>query len=107
MDKEGQGWFDDPDYHPALWAPLLKVGGEPGLGGVMRNYFQVKNLDAIITIIGLIYGVLLISASFISTKVTEAFRIDALFMAQPSEATRKINLVAGVAIIGYNIYAMF
>ena len=64
-------------------------------------------LDSIITYVGIIYGVLLVLATLVRNKITEAFRIDALFMAQPTEATRKINLVAGVAIIAYNIYAMF
>jgi len=32
LDKEGQGWFDNPDYHPALWPPLL-----PEVGASKRN----------------------------------------------------------------------
>lgn len=64
-------------------------------------------LDSILTYVGMIYGILLVLATFVHNKVTEAFRIDALFMPRPTEATRKINLIAGVAIIAYNIYAMF
>ena len=64
------------------------------------------HFDTIITITGFVYSFLLISAAFVRTKVTEAFRIDALFFPQPTEATRKINLIAGAAIIAYNIYSL-
>ncbi len=64
------------------------------------------NIDAIITAFGFVYGALLISAAFVSSRVTEAFRIDALFLAKPTEATRKVNFVVGAAIIAYNIYSL-
>ena len=64
------------------------------------------HFDTIITITGFVYGFLLILAAFVSNKVTEAFRIDALFLPKPTEATRKINFIAGAAIIAYNIYSL-
>ncbi len=66
----------------------------------------MKNLDATITAIGLIYGLLLIGTYLVPTKATEAFRIDALFMPNPSEATRPLNLVAGLLFAGYSIYSL-
>ena len=40
----------------------------------------MKNLDTIVTILGIIYGVWLILTAFIRTKFTEAFRLDVMFM---------------------------
>lgn len=66
----------------------------------------MKNLNTIVTVIGIIYGVLLILTAFVRTKLTEAFRIDALFMPQPSEASRPLNLVIGIIVAGYSIYSL-
>lgn len=66
----------------------------------------MKNLDTVITVIGIIYGALLILTVFVRTKFTEAFRIDALFMPKPSEATRPLNLVIGIIVAGYSIYSL-
>lgn len=66
----------------------------------------MKNLDATITVIGIIYGLLLIGTYLVPTKATEAFRIDALIMPNPSEATRVLNLAAGLVFAGYNIYSL-
>lgn len=64
-------------------------------------------MDTIVTVLGIIYGVLLAVATFYSNKVTEVIRIDRLFMQQPTEVTRKINFVIGLFIIGYNVYSLF
>lgn len=66
----------------------------------------MKNLDTTLTVIGVIYGILMVSAAFYSSKVTEAFRIDALFMPKASEATRPLNLVAGLLVAGYSVYSL-
>jgi hypothetical protein len=66
----------------------------------------MKNLDMIITLIGIMYGVLLILVAFIRNRMTEAVRIDALFMSKPSEATRQLNLAAGLFAVGYGIYSL-
>lgn len=55
---------------------------------------------------GIIYGVLLIIAAFVKTRYTEALRIDALILPNPSEKTRLINLFAGVCFAGYGIYSL-
>ncbi len=66
----------------------------------------MKNLDMLITLLGVAYGVLLISAFFLRTKFTESFRIDALLMPRPSESTRPVNLVAGLIVVGYSVYSL-
>ena len=66
----------------------------------------MKNLDTIVTIIGVIYGALLILTAFVRTKFTESFRIDALFMPKPSETTRPLNLAVGILFTGYSIYSL-
>ena len=66
----------------------------------------MENLDRIITIIGIVYGSLLIVGAFVRNKVTESIRIDALFMSKPSEATRLLNLAAGLFVAGYSIYSL-
>ena len=66
----------------------------------------MKNLDTIVTIIGIIYGFLLILTAFVRAKFTEAFRLDVMFMPNPSEATRLLNLVAGILVAGYSIYSL-
>jgi len=64
------------------------------------------SLDMALTIGGIAYGLVLIAATFVNNKVLEAFRLDVLFMKNPSPSSRGINLVAGLAIIGYNVYTM-
>lgn len=63
------------------------------------------SMDFYLTIAGIAYGVLLIAATFVNNRVIEAFRLDTMFMRQPSPAARNINLVAGLAIIAYNVYS--
>lgn len=67
----------------------------------------MKNLDSIVTMLGIIYGITLIFIAFIRTKYTEPLRIDALFMPNPSDATRPLNLVIGVLVAGYMLYSLF
>ena len=68
--------------------------------------FIMKDLDTLVTAIGIIYGVLLIFTYFIHNKVTEAFRVDVMFMPNPSEGTRLLNLVGGILVAGYSIYSL-
>ncbi len=66
----------------------------------------MKNLDTIVTVVGIVYGLLLILATFVRSKVTESMRIDALFMPQPTDNTRPLNLVVGLLVAGYGIYSL-
>ena len=61
--------------------------------------------DTLVNAIGVLYGAILILASFVRSGFTEAMRIDALFMKECTEQTRLLNLLAGVLVAGYSIYA--
>lgn len=63
--------------------------------------------DLVLTLAGIAYGVLLIAVTFINNKYLGAFRLDTMFMRDPSPSARGVNLVAGLAIIGYNLYTMY
>ncbi len=66
----------------------------------------MKNLDTIVTVVGIIYGISLILATFVRNKITESIRVDALFMPQPTDNTRPLNLVVGLLVAGYGIYSL-
>jgi len=66
----------------------------------------VKNLDTIVNVVGIIYGLTLILATFVRNKVTESLRIDALFIPQATDDTRPLNLVVGLLVAGYGIYSL-
>lgn len=63
-------------------------------------------LSIVLNIITLVYGIVLIFAAFKSNKITETFRLDTFFTPRPTEATRLINLPAGLFAIGYTIYTI-
>lgn len=60
--------------------------------------------DFILTLAAIAYGALLITSTFINNRFFAAFRLDTLFMRNPPAAARGINLMMGLAIIGYNVY---
>jgi hypothetical protein len=66
----------------------------------------VSNLNTIVNVIGIAYGCVLILAMFTRSRVTELLRIDALFIPQPTESTRPLNLIAGLLVAGYGIYSL-
>jgi hypothetical protein len=66
----------------------------------------MNNQDVIVNAIGISYGIILILAAFVRTKVTEAMRVDALFIPQPTESTRPVNLVVGILVAGYGLYSL-
>ncbi len=52
------------------------------------------------------YGLVLILAAFVRTRVTEALRIDTLFIPQAGERTRPLNLVLGLLIAAYGAWSL-
>ncbi len=66
----------------------------------------MSTLNITLNIITLIYGAVLIFAAFKSNRVTEIFRLDTFFTPRPTQATRMINLPAGLFAVGYTIYTM-
>lgn len=53
------------------------------------------------------YGVVLILGVFVRTRLTEALRVDTLFIPQASEKTRPLNLVLGLLIAGYGAWSLW
>ena len=64
-------------------------------------------LDLIVTLGGIVYGMVLVSVVFFRNRFTEALRIDALIVPKPTDATRMVNPVIGLLLIAYNGYALF
>jgi hypothetical protein len=62
--------------------------------------------DLMINLLGCLYGLLLVSAMFLRTGLTEAMRIDALLIPNYSEKTRPLNLLAGLLVAGYAAYSL-
>lgn len=60
-----------------------------------------------VTALGFFYGFILVLAAFVDNSITSKFRIDTLFIANPTPSTRMLNLILGLFIIGYNGYALF
>jgi hypothetical protein len=53
------------------------------------------------------YGIVLILATFVRTPVTEALRVDTLFLPNAGEKTRPINLILGLAVAGYGAWSLW
>jgi hypothetical protein len=53
------------------------------------------------------YGAVLILSTFIRTRLTEALRVDALFLPQASEKTRPLNLIFGLLVAGYGGWSLW
>lgn len=66
----------------------------------------MQNMDTIVTVVGVIYGLVLIMVTFVRNRALESMRIDALVIPQPTESTRPVNLIAGILIAGYGIYSL-
>ncbi len=66
----------------------------------------MSQTDLLINLLGCAYGVVLIAAMFLRTPLTEAMRIDALFIPRYSEKTRPLNLLAGLLVAGYALYSL-
>lgn len=66
----------------------------------------MSSLSMTLNVITILYGIVLILAAFKSNRITETFRLDTFFTPRPTEATRMINLPAGLLAIGYTIYSM-
>ncbi|MDP3700835.1 MAG: hypothetical protein Q8R72_08010 [Hylemonella sp.] len=64
-------------------------------------------MDTIVNSGAIAYGLVLVAATFVRTPVTEALRIDALFMPQADERTRPLNLIFGLLIAGYGAWSLW
>jgi hypothetical protein len=66
----------------------------------------MKNQEIIVNLIGTLYGVALIATFFVRTGITEALRVDAMFLRNHGENTRPLNLVLGLLVAGYAVYSL-
>lgn len=66
----------------------------------------MNNMDFVVLVVGIIYGLVLILATFVRNRLTESMRVDALFMPHPTDSTRPLNLVVGLLVAGYGIYSL-
>lgn len=55
----------------------------------------------------IVYGLVLVASMFVRTPLTEALRVDALFLPQASEKSRPLNLVFGLLIAGYGAWSLW
>jgi hypothetical protein len=67
----------------------------------------MQNINTVVTVVGIIYGLVLILITFARIKFIEAMRIDALVIPHPTDSTRPVNLIAGLLISGYGAYSLF
>ncbi|MFN4265649.1 MAG: hypothetical protein ACK4F8_07900 [Aquabacterium sp.] len=63
-------------------------------------------MDILVNAGAVAYGITLVAATFVRHPITEAMRIDALFIPQANERTRPLNLLMGVAIAGYGAWSL-
>lgn len=64
-------------------------------------------MDTFVNAGAVAYGAALILAAFVRTPLTEALRIDALFIPQAGEKSRPLNLVLGLLIAGYGAWSLW
>ena len=63
-------------------------------------------MEIIVNAIGIIYGVILILSAFVRNRAIDAMRVDSLFLPEPTEKTRPVNIVVGILVSGYGIYSL-
>jgi hypothetical protein len=63
-------------------------------------------MDTLVNSGAVAYGMALVLGAFLRTPVTEALRIDALFLPQAGENTRPLNLIFGLLIAGYGAWSL-
>ncbi|HMN94107.1 MAG TPA: hypothetical protein PKC60_12830 [Hydrogenophaga sp.] len=64
-------------------------------------------MDQMIHFGAIAYGLLLVLGMFVRTPVTEALRIDALFIPQAGDASRPLNFLLGLLIAGYGAWSLW
>jgi hypothetical protein len=64
-------------------------------------------MDTAVNAGAIAYGLLLVAGTFVRSRLTEALRIDALFIPGAGEKTRPLNLVLGLLIAGYGAWSLW
>jgi len=63
-------------------------------------------MDLVVTLGGIVYGTMLVCIAFFRNGFTEALRVDALIVPEPTDATRMINPGIGLLLLAYNLYSL-
>ena len=63
-------------------------------------------MDTYVNAGAVLYGLVLVLSAFMRHPLTEAMRIDSLFIPQAGERSRPLNLLLGLAIAGYGAWAL-
>lgn len=61
---------------------------------------------AFVHVIAIVYGLALIAGVFLRSPLTEALRIDSLFLPSADDRTRALNLPLGLLIGGYAAWSL-
>ena len=64
-------------------------------------------MDIVVNAGAIAYGIVLVLGVFVRTSVTEAMRVDTLFVPGAGEKTRPVNLVLGLPIAGYGAWSLW
>jgi len=54
-----------------------------------------------------VYGLVLVASMFMRSPLTEALRVDALFLPQASEKSRPLTWLFGLLIAGYGAWSLW
>lgn len=64
-------------------------------------------MDALVNAGAVVYGLVLLLGGLVRHPLTEALRIDALFLPQAGDHTRPVNAVFGLLIAGYGAWSLW
>ena len=64
-------------------------------------------MDRLVNLGAVVYGAQLMLGAFVRHPVTEALRIDTLFLPQAGESTRPLNFLLGMLIAGYGLFGLW
>jgi hypothetical protein len=64
-------------------------------------------MDTVVNAGAVAYGAVLVLGFFVRSALTEALRIDALFIPQAGEKSRPLNLLLGLLIAGYGAWSLW
>jgi hypothetical protein len=63
-------------------------------------------VDTVVNAGAVVYGLVLVLATFARHPLTEAMRLDSLFLGKAEEKTRPLNLIVGLLVAGYGGWSL-
>ncbi|MEW5886724.1 MAG: hypothetical protein AB1735_08495 [Pseudomonadota bacterium] len=64
-------------------------------------------MELIVNAGAICYGMLLIMSQFVRNRITEALRVDALLLPNPTDRTRPLNALLGLLVAGYGAWSLW